>query len=76
MNAAFEGIETHRELLERLCEAYFYLGKSAAIEGDRERAMNFYKLALMTNIYDFIEYRVARTELYLLRDQESSAQGG
>ncbi|RTE87465.1 MULTISPECIES: lipoprotein NlpI [Gammaproteobacteria] len=76
MNRAFDNVESHRQLLERLCEAYFYLGKEAAMANENNRAMNFFKLSLMTNIYDFIEYRVARTELTRLRSQDSEqAQG-
>lgn len=74
MNSAFQNVESHQQLLERLCEAYFYLGKEASLMGEENRALNFYKLALMTNMYDFIEYRVARTELTQLRTLENAEQ--
>lgn len=68
--SAFQGIETHQELVERLCEAYFYLGKRAAMQGNTEQALNYFKLVLMTNVYPFVEHRVARAELYRLREAE------
>ncbi len=68
MNTAFNNIESHEDLVARLCEAYFYLGKKAAMAGDTETALNYFKLTLMTNVYPFIEYRVARTELFRLRE--------
>nr|WP_256473745.1 tetratricopeptide repeat protein [Aliidiomarina quisquiliarum] len=64
---AFNNIESHEELVARLCEAYFYLGKKAAMAGDTETALNYFKLTIMTNVYPFIEYRAARTELFRLR---------
>ena len=64
---AFTDINSHEDLISRLCEAYFYLGKKAAMAGDTETELNFFKLTLMTNVYPFIEYRVARSELYKLR---------
>lgn len=48
---------------ERLCEAYFYLGKYRSIKGDIDSALNFYRLALSTNVYGFIEHKYARLEL-------------
>lgn len=69
MVKAFQQIDSHEDLVARLCEAYFYLGKQAALLGETEAALNYFKLALMTNVYLFVEYRVARTELYRLREQ-------
>ncbi|WP_157957882.1 lipoprotein NlpI [Aliidiomarina celeris] len=73
ISAAFQGIETHQELVERLCEAYFYLGKKAAMQGDTEQALNYFKLVLMTNVYSFVEHRVARAELYRLREADQKS---
>lgn len=56
-----------RAKAERLCEAYFYLGKLRSIQGDIDSAMNFYRLALSTNVYDFIEHKYARLELDINR---------
>lgn len=68
VSKAFNNIESHEDLVARLCEAYFYLGKKAAMAGDSETALNYFKLTIMTNVYPFIEHRVARTELYRLRE--------
>ncbi len=51
------------EYAERLCEAYFYMAKVAQNQANHERAANLFKLALATNIYDFVEHRYARLEL-------------
>lgn len=58
---------TSQQQAERLCEAYFYLGKYRDINGDSEAAQDFYKLALATNVYGFIEHKYARLELDLHR---------
>jgi len=55
------------KLTERLCEAYFYLGKYMQIKGDQLEAMNYFKLALMTNVYEFVEHRYASVELTRIR---------
>ena len=47
----------------RQCEAYFYLGKLRSFQGDAFSATYFYKLALATNVFDFIEHKYARLEL-------------
>ncbi|MCC5855903.1 MAG: lipoprotein NlpI [Idiomarina sp.] len=74
MERAFAGIDSHAELIDRLCEAYFYMGKRAVQQGRIEVAMNYFKLALMTNKHDFLEHRFARTELYRLRENDSDAE--
>lgn len=62
------GIDSNRALTERLCEAYFYLGKLYLSEGKRAVAANYFKLALSTNVYEFVEHRYAQLELDLMRD--------
>lgn len=62
-----ENVRSQDEFAERLCEAYFYLGKLNAMKGDKRTAANFYKLALSTNVYEFVEHRYAKLELELLR---------
>ena len=54
-------------MTERLCEAYFYLGKYNQTLGYRGSAANFFKLALSTNVYEFVEHRYAKLELDLMR---------
>lgn len=61
--AAKVGLNQPKEYAERLCEAYFYLGKRAEELGLFQEAANYYRLTLATNIYDFVEHRYARIEL-------------
>ncbi|ABZ77688.1 Tetratricopeptide TPR_2 repeat protein [Shewanella halifaxensis HAW-EB4] len=60
---AKEGLKHPNEYAERLCEAYFYMAKIAQKQGDNVLAANYFRLALATNIYDFVEHRFARLEL-------------
>lgn len=60
-------LKSEAELAERLCEAYFYLGKWAQSKQDYPRASTYFKLSMATNIYDFVEHRFARLELNRLR---------
>jgi len=61
-------VKSNKELTERLCEAYFYMGKYSQLKGQKSIAANFFKLALSTNVYEFVEHRYARLELNLMRD--------
>jgi lipoprotein NlpI len=69
-----EDVNSNEALTERLCEAYFYLGKYSQLQGDVNAAINFFKLALSTNVYEFVEHRYAKLELDLMREtaQDSS----
>ncbi|MGX5914491.1 lipoprotein NlpI [Aliidiomarina sp. Khilg15.8] len=71
--STLEGVEDQWMLTERLAEAYFYLGKHEVMQGYPEDAANYFKLALATNMYEFIEHRYAPLELTRIRDEESSA---
>jgi len=62
-----ENVNSNQVLTERLCEAYFYLGKYSQMQGDVNAAINFFKLALSTNVYEFVEHRYAKLELDLMR---------
>ncbi len=62
-------VRSNKELTERLCEAYFYLGKFNQILGNDASAANYFKLALGTNVYEFVEHRYAKLELDLMRTQ-------
>ncbi len=53
------------EYTQRLCEAYFYMAKKARAEGDSQKAVDYLKLVLATNVHDFVEYRYAGIELSL-----------
>ncbi|WP_299007932.1 lipoprotein NlpI [uncultured Shewanella sp.] len=65
---AKQGLTYPNEYAERLCEAYFYMAKMALIDGKIIDATNYFRLALATDIYDFIEYRYARLELAKIGD--------
>jgi len=64
-----KNVHSNKELTERLCEAYFYLGKYNQTLGHSGSAANFFKLALSTNVYEFVEHRYAKLELDLMRIQ-------
>lgn len=54
---------TPTQKAQRQCEAYFYLAKLYEFGSEQDQATTFYKLALATNVYDFIEHKYARFEL-------------
>jgi len=60
-------LKSEDELAERLCEVYFYLGKWSLEQNDPSRASTYFKLAMSTNVYDFVEHRFARLELKRLQ---------
>ena len=60
-------VHSNKELTERLCEAYFYLGKYNQIIGNPASAANYFKLSLSTNVYEFVEHRYSKLELDLMR---------
>lgn len=63
-------IKSNKELTDRLCEAYFYLGKYSQRHKNYGAAANFFKLSLSTNVYEFVEHRYARLELDLMRTKK------
>jgi lipoprotein NlpI len=63
------GVTNQQQLTDRLCEAYFYLGKYHSARGHKGIASNYFKLALSTNVYEYVEHRYARLELNLLRER-------
>ena len=64
-------IHSNKALTNRLCEAYFYLGKYNQSINNYGAAANFFKLSLGTNVYEFVEHRYARLELDLMRTKEA-----
>lgn len=56
-----------KQLSEQLCELYFYLAKWQQMQNNPTDAAKYYKLALATNVFEFVEYRHARIELTRLR---------
>lgn len=73
LNDLLLGLENQKQLSERLCEVYFYLGKYYADRAQPAVAKNFFKLALATNVFEFVEHRYARLELSLLNKKQSSS---
>jgi lipoprotein NlpI len=67
-------IQSNKALTDRLCEAYFYLGKYNQIMGFDGAAANFFKLSLSTNVYEFVEHRYAKLELDLMRSAKATEQ--
>ncbi|MFT5755868.1 MAG: lipoprotein NlpI [Alteromonadaceae bacterium] len=63
-----KNVTTNKQLSDRLCEAYFYLGKFNQLKGKDNVAANFFKLALSTNVYEFVEHRYAKLELDIMRE--------
>ncbi len=66
------GVNSNKALTDRLCEAYFYLGKYNQMQGYKGAAMNFFKLSISTNVYEFVEHRYAKLELDLMRIKKMS----
>jgi len=73
IGALTKNIQSNKDLTDRLCEAYFYLGKYNQIIGYESAAANFFKLSLSTNVYEFVEHRYAQLELDLMRTQKASS---
>jgi lipoprotein NlpI len=68
-----KNISNHQQYAERLCEAYFYLAKQHQYDGNNARALEYFKLALSTNVHEFVEYKYARLELQVLQNQALEA---
>ncbi|MBQ4851828.1 lipoprotein NlpI [Pseudoalteromonas sp. MMG013] len=66
------GVKNQQEYSERLCEAYFYLAKLYQFQGNEHIAADFFKLALSTNVSEFIEYKYARLELDIWASENAS----
>lgn len=69
INGLTQNVESPNHMAERLCEAYFYLGIFARMYNQPELALNYFKLALATNVYEFVEHRYSRRELLETRLQ-------
>lgn len=55
-------------MAERMCETYFYLGKLKQQQGEHATAMVYFRLAMSTNVFMFLEHRFAEVEI--LRSQQ------
>ncbi|MBU3003881.1 lipoprotein NlpI [Paraglaciecola arctica] len=74
LGSLIAGVTSQQQLTDRLCEAYFYLGKYHSAKGNRGIASNYFKLALSTNVFEYVEHRYARLELNLLRDEANKIE--
>ena len=63
MRAEIAAAATPAERLERRCEAYFYLGAQAFIDGDTEAAARLFQDAVATDVRRFVEYIGATVNL-------------
>ncbi|WP_016956822.1 lipoprotein NlpI [Catenovulum agarivorans] len=55
--------QSEQMLNEKLCEAYFYIAKYFHLKEQLEQAEFYYKAAISTHVYQFVEFRYAQTEL-------------
>lgn len=55
--------KTQNILAHHLCEAYFYIAKREQLQGDEEKAKQYFKLSMMTNVLPYIEHRYSSLEL-------------
>ena len=69
LSSLISGVTSQQQLTDRLCEAYFYLGKYHSARDNKGIASNYFKLALSTNVFEYVEHRYARLELNLIREK-------
>jgi len=62
-------VKSNKEMAQRLCEAYFYLGYWYKYAGNLEQAIYYFKLTTTTNIHEFIEYKYALMALSSIQEE-------
>lgn len=62
-NYATQGLGEDETLAERMCEAYFYLGKLKQLQQQHDAAAVYFRLALTTNVSMYLEHRFAVLEM-------------
>ncbi|MBI1921769.1 MAG: tetratricopeptide repeat protein [Geobacter sp.] len=55
-----------KEVNERLCEAYYYLGVKRLVAGKRKGATDYFTKSIETGVKDFVEYQSAKALLELM----------
>ncbi len=55
--------QSNQVLAQKLCEAYFYMGKQAQLQQQQTVALSYFRLALSNNVQSFLEHRFARLEI-------------
>jgi len=56
-----------KEVGERLCEAYYYLGVKRLVAGNRKGAIEYFTLSIETDVKRFQEYGAAKAMLALMK---------
>ena len=56
-------LNKNRDKQQMHCEAYFYLGEKALIQGDQDKALFLFKKSIQTQAIGFVEYYEAQAEL-------------
>nr|WP_313901707.1 lipoprotein NlpI [Aliiglaciecola sp. M165] len=69
LNEFVVGVKNVNELNQRMCEVYFYMGKHYGKRGQNGLALNYFKMVLSTNVYEYVEHRYSRIEIDMLRKQ-------
>ncbi|MFQ3249826.1 MAG: lipoprotein NlpI [Glaciecola sp.] len=69
-----DDVKNQKQLNDRLCEAYFYLGKYHSDLGNEVKASNYFKLSLSTNVFEYVEHRFSRVELARLRERRKESR--
>ena len=69
LDSVLKDLSSQQLLAERLCEVYFYLAKWHESHGEPEKALEYYKQVLATNVFEFVEHRYARLEMARLRGE-------
>lgn len=59
---------------EVLTETYFYLAKQQSMQNHRQDAITLFKLAMVNQVYSFVEYRFSLLELLRLSETKAPAQ--
>lgn len=62
------GVTTNKELAQRLCEAYFYLGHWHKLAGNLNKSIYYFRMSTATNIHEFIEYKYSLMELAAIQE--------
>jgi lipoprotein NlpI len=57
-----------KEVGERLCEAYYYLGVKRLVAGNRKGAAEYFTLSIGTDVKSFQEYNASKAMLTLMKE--------
>ena len=70
-NLIMQSTKNNTQLAARLCEGYFYLAKRYQSQGDTSSAIALYKMALSTNVFEYLEHRYSILELSRIAELQS-----